>query len=77
MVPIYDEDGNLIGYEDAGDVTSEDDSWFWNSIGIDPTTISYTETSPTNEEIETMKKKTRDQYSWSNVAKDWKENLFS
>ena len=52
MVPIYDEDGNLIGYEDAGDVTSEDDSWFWQSIGIDPTTISYTETSPTNEEIE-------------------------
>ena len=52
MVPIYDEDGNLIGYEDAGDVTSEDDSWFWQSIGIDPKTISYTETSPTNEEIE-------------------------
>ena len=29
MNPIYDEDGNIIGYEDAGDVTSEDDSWFW------------------------------------------------
>ena len=52
MRPIYDEDGNLIGYEDAKDVTSEDDSWFWQSIGIDPKTISYTETSPTNEEIE-------------------------
>ena len=52
MNPIYDEDGNIIGYEDAGDVTSEDDSWFWNSIGIDPTTITYKETSPTNEEIE-------------------------
>lgn len=52
MNPIYDEDGNIIGYEDAGDVTSEDDSWFWTSIGIDPTTITYKETSPTNEEIE-------------------------
>jgi hypothetical protein len=52
MNPIYDADGNLIGYEDAGDVTSEDNSWFWNSIGIDPTTISYKETSPTNQEIE-------------------------
>ena len=52
MNPIYDADGNLIGYEDAGDVTSEDNSWFWNSIGLDPTTISYKETSPTNQEIE-------------------------
>ena len=52
MVPIYDADGNLIGYEDAGGVTSEDDSWFWQSIGLDPRTISYTETSPTNQEIE-------------------------
>lgn len=53
MVPIYDYEGNIIGYEDAGtDTSSNNDDWFWKSIGVDPTTISYKETSPTNEEIE-------------------------
>lgn len=53
MVPIYDEDGNIIGYEDAGVNTNPtNDDWFWKSIGIDPTTITYKETSPTNQEIE-------------------------
>lgn len=39
-------------FDTTGGGTATSDPSFWESIGIDPTTISYTETSPTNEEIE-------------------------
>lgn len=45
----YDPDDNPDYYYDAKDYY---DPMFYKAIGIDPTTITYNETSPTNEEIE-------------------------
>lgn len=44
-----------FGYNDPGEFQgswdSNDDSWFWNSIGIDPSTTSSGGDSPSNDEI--------------------------